>query len=111
MKSTIFSFLLIALFYSSGCATYSMSRNVKMLSYDEDASKGKSLGPVTGESCQWRVMGYSVSSSASLDAALGDARTKASGARYLNNVSTDRDGFDAKVVAKDCMIVKGVAYR
>ena len=88
-----------------------MSRNVKMVSYDEDATKGKSLGPVTGESCQWRVLGYSVTTSASLDGALTDARTKANGVRYLNNVSTDRDGFDAKVVAKDCMIVKGVAYR
>jgi hypothetical protein len=101
----------LAMLCLGGCASHTLSRNVKMISYDDDATRGKTIGPVTGESCHWKVLGYSVTNNASFDAALSDARLKAQGARYLNNVSTETDGFDAYFAAKDCLLVKGVAYK
>ena len=33
------------------------------------------------------------------------------GLAYVNNVNTRNDGFNAGIVAKNCIVVSGVGYR
>lgn len=95
----------------SGCATYRVAKNVKLIGYDEDAARGKSIGEVRGESCSWKVFGTPVTTRESLDEAFADARTRHSNLRYIKGVTTDNGGFDAAgIVTKRCLIVKAVAY-
>jgi hypothetical protein len=95
----------------SGCASYTMAKNVKLIGYDEDSSKGKSMGEVRGESCAWQLFGRPVTSPVSLDVAMSDVRARQGMVRYIRNVSTINDGFDAVFVKKHCLVVKAVAYR
>ncbi len=131
MKSGTISTLIMALLALSftGCATYQYAKNVKMLSYDENVAKGKSLGPVLGEDCTWTILGYKLGGYPKLERAFASARnqtssgitdgfhsqrkvsTSDSAVRYMNNVSTEYDGFNAGIVAKNCLIVKGTGYR
>jgi hypothetical protein len=80
-----------------------------MLSYEDNVQVGKSVGPIRGESCQQRVMGYPIGEPATLDKAMAEAREK-NKVRYLNNVSTENTGFDAVFYARTCMSVKGTGY-
>jgi hypothetical protein len=71
-------------------------------------------------------MGVQLGSEPTLDRALGNARTRsgegamdavtksdeANAVRYMANVSTDWDGFNAAgIIAKKCIVVKGIGYR
>jgi hypothetical protein len=92
-----------------GCTKYQYAKNVKMLSYEDNVMVGKSVGPIRGESCQARVMGYPIGEPATLDKAMTTAR-EAHKVRYLNNVSSETTGFDAVFYARTCMAVKGTGY-
>jgi hypothetical protein len=92
-----------------GCATYQVAKNVKMVSYEDNVTVGKSVGPIRGESCQQRVMGYPISEPATVDRAMAQAR-EANKVRYLNNVATENTGFDAVFYARTCVAVKGTGY-
>jgi hypothetical protein len=92
-----------------GCTQYQYAKNVKMLSYEDNVTVGKSVGPVRGENCQKRVMGYPIGEPATLDKAMASAREEHK-VRYLNNVSTEQTGFDAVFYAKTCIAVKGTGY-
>ncbi|MCB9024698.1 MAG: hypothetical protein H6625_00135 [Bdellovibrionaceae bacterium] len=111
-----------------GCATYNYAEKVKMVSFDDDVSKGKSVGPVRGEDCTWTVLGYQLGGLPTLDRAFINARNQAGTLesaglkssdksnrdqlRYINNVQTRPDGFNAAgIVAKNCIVVTGVAYK
>ncbi len=100
---------LLLAFLLPGCTQYQYAKNVKMLSYEDNVTTGKSVGPVRGESCQKRVMGYPIGDPATLDKAMAAARERHK-LRYLNNVSTEQSGFDAVFYAKVCMVVKGTGY-
>lgn len=100
---------LVLLGQLSGCNTYQYAKNVKMVSYEDNIAVGKSVGPIRGESCQQRVMGYPISEPATLDKAMAAARTD-NKIRYLNNVSTESTGFDAFFYARTCLAVKGTGY-
>src|SRR4051794_3639543 len=80
---------IVAMAASSGCASYTMAKNVKLIGYDEDSSKGKSIGEVRGESCAWKILGRPVTSPVSLDRAMSDVRAQQGSVRYIRNVSTD----------------------
>lgn len=111
----------------SGCATYQHAHNVKLMSFDDNLEKGTSVGPIRGEDCTWRFLGYQLGGLPTLDRAFINARNqagalesagfsktesnKASGLRYVQNVSTENDGFDAVIVGKTCLVVKGTGYR
>ena len=113
--------------FSTGCATYQYAHNVKLMSFDDNLEKGQSVGPIRGEDCTWTVLGYQLGGLPTLDRAFINARNqagamesagltktetnKASGLRYVQNVSTSRDGFDAVIVGKNCLVVKGTGYR
>jgi hypothetical protein len=95
---------------TSACTTYQYAKDVKMVSFDDNVAQGHSVGPVRGESCQAFVLGYPIGERPTLDQAFADAR-KENQLRYMNNVSTDYDGFNAVFYAKRCMIVKGTGYK
>ncbi len=110
----------------SGCTTYQYAKNVKLVSFDDDVTKGKSVGPIRGEDCIWIILGYKMGGSPTLDRAFANARnqsdssvtgssTQSAGSdkaiRYINNVATVHDGWNAGVVGKECLTVKGTGYR
>ena len=111
----------------SGCATYNYAANVKMISFDDNVEKGKSVGQIHGEDCTWKILGVQLGGLPTVDRAFTNARTGADtmesagfsssgkknsdGLRYVNNVTSKTDGFDAGVVAKNCIIVTGVGYK
>jgi hypothetical protein len=129
MKGLGFRLLVVpvALGAALGCTTYPVAQGVKMVSFEDNVVKGKSVGPITGEDCVWSVMGYKLGGRPTLDKAMAHARTQSGGGvldsfksdknttgantiRYINNVSTENDGFNAGVVGKECLVVKGVGY-
>jgi hypothetical protein len=110
----------------SGCSTYQYSKNVKMVSFDDEVTRGKSVGPIRGEDCIWSVLGYKLGGVPTLDKAFANARNQTDSSiigsstqsvssdkaiRYINNVSTDHDGWNAVLVGKECLVVKGTGYR
>jgi hypothetical protein len=119
--------MVIAALALSGCATYNYANNVKLVSFDDNIQKGTSVGPIRGEDCTWRILGYQLGGLPTVDRAFINARNQAgslesagfksstdkheNAIRYVNNVSTENDGFDAVVVGKTCIVVKGVGYR
>ncbi|WP_142698061.1 hypothetical protein [Bdellovibrio sp. NC01] len=117
-------FLLGALF-CCGCATYNYASNVKMISFDDNVQKGQSVGQVRGEDCTWNVLGYQLGGLPTIDRAFTNARfgaggleaagfqqtKRVDGLRYVNNVTTKNEGFNAGVVAKNCIVVTGMGYK
>jgi hypothetical protein len=95
---------------STGCSTYPYAKNVKMVSFDGNVAEGKAVGPVRGQVCQASVMGYPIGEPPTLDKAMAAAREK-NEVRYINNVSTEEEGFSAFAYAKRCLIVKGTGYQ
>jgi hypothetical protein len=120
-------FLLLALFVTAqGCATYKYANNVKMVSFSDDLSKGKSVGNVRGEDCTWSVLNKPLGGAPTIDRAFINTRkqadtlqsagfsnsaNQADALRYVNNVSTERSGFNAGLIGKDCLVVTGVGYK
>lgn len=124
MKKAIFT-LMLPLVLSS-CATYKYADKVKMVSFDDNVKKGKSVGSIQGKDCTWMVLGYWLGGQPTLDKAFINAKNQAGfmetagmGAdekrgeklRYINNVSTENDGFNAGIVGKNCLVVSGVGYK
>jgi hypothetical protein len=112
--------LLALLLGLSGCATYNYAQNMKFVAFDDAQGKGKSIGNIRGEDCTWQVLGYQLGGLPTVDRAVQNARhqevsdlTKKKSdtpLRYINNMSTQNDGFNAGVVAKTCIVVTGVGY-
>jgi len=110
-----------------GCASYQHAQNVKMISFSDDLSKGQSAGQIEGEDCTWQIFGYQLGDEPTISKAfmntqnqadmLGSAGLKVGKSnqqkaiRYMNNVSTENGGFDAKIIGKKCLIVKGAGYK
>jgi hypothetical protein len=100
-----------------------------MVSFDDDVTRGKSVGPIRGEDCVWSILGYKLGGPPTLDRAFASARNQTTSGigdsfgrgsavasneaaiRYINHVSTEHDGFNAMVVGKECLVVKGTGYR
>lgn len=123
-------FILIALATTAGltgCVTYNHAENLKMVGFDDKGQKGQSVGNIRGEDCTWTILGAKLGGDPTVDRAFINARNQAglleSGGmkvdsrsnaptlRYVNNVHTANDGFNAGVVAKQCIVVTGVGYR
>ncbi len=121
------AFAFITFLSLSACTSYPIANDVKMVSFDDNPTKGQSVGPIRGEDCIWSILGYQIGGQPTLDRAMANARTQSGGGladqfrngkkdesnsiRYINNVSTGRDGFNAVVVGKNCLVVKGNGYR
>ena len=111
--------------FVQGCATYKYADNVKMIAFGDNVKKGKSMGQIEGKDCTWNVLGYSLGGAPTLDKAFMNTQNQAGEAasagfstsegklavKYMNNVTTERTGFNAFVVAKQCLVVKGAGYK
>lgn len=120
---------LVALFAiaSTGCATYNYAQNVKTIAFTDDLKKGNSVGSIKGEDCTWQILGYQLGGLPTVDKAFMHAQHGTDGAslsgsltsgqksngslRYVNNVSTKNDGFNAGLFGKTCIVVTGVGYK
>ena len=115
----------LLLLTTSACTRYQYAREIKMLSFDENVEKGTSVGPVRGADCVWHVLGYQLGGYPQLDKAMAGARTQSGESaadaigqgeakqslRYINNASTEWDGFNAGIIGKRCLVVKGAGYK
>ena len=99
-----------------------------MISFEDDFKKGKSIGNIRGEDCQAILFGYALGPAPKLDRAIEHLQRQTQGSdlgvsigdsaksgglaiRYLNDVTTDWDGFNAGIFAKHCLVVKGRGYK
>lgn len=115
------------LLLGTGCATYNYAQNVKTIGFTDDLTKGKSVGNIRGEDCTWHIAGYPLGGAPTVDRAFMHARNGTDGSslsgsvsssrsngndlRYINNVNTQPDGFDAVIFGKRCIVVTGVGYK
>lgn len=111
--------------FLTGCASYQQAQNIKMVSFTDNISKGKSSGMVQGQDCTWHVLGYTLGDQPTVDKAFINTRNQSDAMasaglnksesenplRYVNNVSVERGGFDAKIFGKNCLVVKGEGFR
>ncbi|MGE3681820.1 MAG: hypothetical protein AB7G93_08850 [Bdellovibrionales bacterium] len=126
-RFTVLSCALFALM-SGGCATYNYAQNVKTIAFSDNLEKGQSVGNIRGEDCTWQVLGYQMGGMPTVDRAFSNAQygkdgssfagsmtsgntNTGTGLRYINNVSTKNDGFNAGLFGKSCIVVTGVGYR
>lgn len=112
---------------STGCATYNYAQNVKTIGFSDDLKKGTSVGSINGADCTWQILGYQLGGLPTVDKAFAHAQHGTDGSslkgslttgqasngglRYVNNVSTKNDGFDAVLFGKTCIVVTGVGYK
>lgn len=112
-----------------GCATYNFAQNVKMVSFEDDIRKGTSIGSIRGEDCTWVILGVKLGGDPTIEKAFINAQNGAGALesagfggltkdknnrdaiRYVNNVATEKTGFNAGLFAKNCIAVTGVGYR
>lgn len=120
-------FLILALAITSGCASYQYAHKVKLVSFSDDVKKGSSVGPIRGEDCTIQVLGYKLGGDPTLDKAFRNAMNQAGSmesagfsngnegrgekVRYVNNVNTKWEGFDAVIFGKRCLVVSGMGYK
>jgi hypothetical protein len=120
---------LAAIASTTSCATYDYAQNVKAISFSDDLKKGQSVGSIRGEDCTWQILGYQLGGLPTVDKAFSHAQYGTDGAslsgsltsnqksssngslRYVNNVSTKNDGFNAGLFGKTCIVVTGVGYK
>ncbi len=120
--------LLLPLVFGVGCANYQYASKVKMVSFDGNLEAGQNAGQITGKDCTWKVMGYDLGGKPTVDKAFMNARDQADELqsagfgdlgkknsnqrlRYVTNVSTKTEGFNAYVVGKNCLVVTGVGHK
>jgi len=125
LKITSTATFVAALFLTS-CASYQYASNVKLVGFQDNVAKGTSVGNIRGEDCTWNVLGYQMGGLPTVDKAFINARNQAGAVesagfdnsgkgrgqsiRYVNNLTTSNEGFNAGLVAKRCIVVKGVGY-
>jgi len=120
-KFVIASSLLIL---GTGCASYQIAQDVKLLSFTaEPKAKENSYGSIEGKSCQWSVVGWPLGDRPTVRSAFENAvKGKDGGAipftdaagkssqtlSVLRNVSTQTSGMNLYVVGRYCLSVAGL---
>ena len=120
------SYLFVAAIGLAGCQTAQQAKEIKLLGFSEDASKGTSTGPIEGADCVFHVFGYWLGGQPTLSKAVmnarkgkttsigdsfGSADTGEGGVRYFNNMSVSNDGFNAGIFGKLCIKIAAVGYK
>ncbi len=111
---------------ASGCTTYRTAKELKLVGFEEDVSKGKSVGEVEGGDCVFHVMGYylggmptlsrafknaSMQRTSSVSDAFGGSNATGDRLRYMNNAVVRNDGFDVVIFGKKCILVSGLGFK
>lgn len=119
----VFGFLFLA-----GCASYDYAQNVKLISFTHDITKGRPIGNIRGEDCTMMFLGYYLGGLPTVDRAFINARSQANAIhaagfdfknegrgngslKYVTNVTTQNEGFNAYLFGKTCLVVTGVGYQ
>ncbi len=117
-------FLLSFVFVLTSCATYQYASNVKLIAFSDDLKKGKSIGNIKGEDCTWQIFGGKLGGEPTIKQAFINTKNQANTLesagfkkskaeetlRYVNNVTTQNEGFDIGLIGKECLVVTGVGY-
>ncbi len=125
-KRMIFCLKLLALVgFLTSCATYNTVRELRLVGFEENVKKGKSLGQVEGGDCIYHVFGYWLGGQPTISRAFSNAQKQytstiadsgggksgAGSVRYMNNVTVKNDGFNAVLFGKSCIMVSGMGYK
>jgi len=113
MKKNIV-FIIGLLFIFSSCASYNYAQKVKTISFDNDVTTGKAIGPIRGEDCTWVILGMQFGDNPTIEKAVTNARKQGGGLeslRYINNATTSNDGFNAVLFETRCLVLTGVGYK
>ncbi len=101
----------------SGCTTSTHLKKVKLVSFVNDTSSGKSVGTLRGEDCSWQAFGYKIGT-ANITRAIDKARTGATDydrggepVDFLKNVSSTQTRDNYVIVSKNCYTVSGTGYK
>ncbi len=118
--------IIMAGFALASCQTAQQAKEIKLLGFSEDASKGKSTGPIEGADCVFHVFGHWLGGQPTLSKAVmnarkgkttsigdsfGDKDMGEGGVRYFNNMAVSNDGFDAVVFGKQCIKISAMGYK
>ncbi|OFZ49024.1 MAG: hypothetical protein A2381_15570 [Bdellovibrionales bacterium RIFOXYB1_FULL_37_110] len=109
----------------AGCASYQHAQNVKLISFSDNITKNSSTGIIEGQDCTWQVLGYKLGGAPTISKAFLNTQNQAgalesaglstanssNALRYVNNVSTEKGGFDVGIFGKECLIVKGEGHK
>lgn len=120
------SSLLIATIGLAGCQTAQQAKEIKLVGFTDNVSKGTSTGPIEGADCVFQVLGYWLGGQPTLSKAVMNARKGKStsitesfgsedmgegGVRYFNNMAVSSDGFNAVVFGKQCIKISAMGYK
>jgi hypothetical protein len=113
------------LILTSGCASYQVAQDVKLLSFTEEPkAKEVSYGSIEGKSCQWNVFGYPIGEQPTMRSAFENAvkgkdggaipftdAAKTAGTQNLSvlrNVSSQTSGMNLYIAHRYCVSVTGL---
>jgi hypothetical protein len=119
----------VGLFF--GCATYRYAKNVKLISFSEDITKGGSLGQIEADDCVFSIfvpLGTAPTFPRAMenlkkqrrshlaDVVGGERKGADKNVRYVTNVSSEYEGFGVSggggmSFGKNCIVVTGTGYQ
>jgi hypothetical protein len=115
-----------ALTILQACQTTVPVKELKLVGFEEDVGKGKSVGEVEGGDCVYMILGYWLGGAPTLSKAFANARKQRTTSvsesvggnadagdalRYMNNVTVKDEGFNAVVFGKYCLMVSGMGFK
>lgn len=116
----------IAVLGLASCQTTQQAREIKLLGFDENVSKGENAGPIEGSDCTYQLFGYWMNGQPTLQRAVINARggknasladsfggsNKVGGdIRYFNNAVVTLDGFNVAGFGKQCIIITATGFK
>jgi hypothetical protein len=110
----------------AGCASDRLVHEIKLLSFEADVGKGKSMGEVSGEICSIHIFGLWLGTKPDLASSLLQVRnnlmpnvdqTSGSAAsadtnhlRYLNNIALTESGTELFLFGRKCLRLTGLGF-
>jgi hypothetical protein len=113
----------------TGCQTAQQAREIKLVGFEDNVGKGKSVGPMEGSDCVYHILGYWLGGQPTLSRAVMNARKgkhaslsdsfggegagsgAGAGVRYFNNMTVSNDGFNAGVFGKTCINITAMGFK
>ena len=118
--------LILSACFLTGCASDPLIHEIRLLSFETNVGKGKSLGEVRGEVCGNQFLGLWLGHKPDIQGALEHLRnsvvpkveqTSGSAAvsatnhiRYLNNITVTETGADVLGFGRKCLQITGLGF-